>query len=168
LFASVATISEAVKVHCIGCQLAIVCDEVWSKLSFPLMSVVWVAAFTVKFGYVQVTDVMFVQAVMTTVWSGAEFVTTNLFSSAQVHSATLIPVPAITLSATYQAVGSPASYFTFSSVHQVISSNNAIVQSLSGKVNVLSVDVTQDISIMPYIQFHHILYFFVSALITMF
>jgi hypothetical protein len=74
----------------------------------------------VKLGYVQVIEVILVPAVSATIWSGAELVTTSLFSLAQLHSATLIPVHAIILSATYHAVGSQASYFTFSSVpHQL-------------------------------------------------
>ena len=40
LLASVATSCEAVSVFWIGCQLIIVCDNVWSRCSCPLRSVV--------------------------------------------------------------------------------------------------------------------------------
>jgi hypothetical protein len=107
--------------------------------TLPDISVVCVAAFTVKLGYVQVTEVIFVPAAMLTVWSGAELVIFSLFSSQPVHSATVIPVPATNLSATYQAVGSQASYFTFSSLAEP----QGIVTIVSSVQTHQSVTVTQ-------------------------
>jgi hypothetical protein len=90
-----------------------------SKVFLPVtactqLSTISQVAATVKFGYVPVT-VALVQLAIATVWSGAELVILSLFSSAQDHSATVIPVQDTTLSATYHAVGSQASYFTLSS-----------------------------------------------------
>jgi short subunit fatty acids transporter len=48
-----------------------------------------VAALIVKLGYVHVTEVMFVPAVIATVWSGAALVTTGLAGSVAL---TVIPV----------------------------------------------------------------------------
>jgi len=70
----------------------------------------------VKLGYVQVTEVIFVQAVIATVWSGAELVITNLSAFHPVHSAKVIQVQAAVFAQRYQAAASLVSYFTFSSL----------------------------------------------------